>query len=501
MISFYRKYRPQTASELDLERVREFFGRILKSGQVSHAYLFTGPKGTGKTSAARILAKIVNCERNSARIAQGAKPNAKKEDSEHSALSVKPLQEPCNVCEVCKSITNGSNVDILEIDAASNRGIDDIRDLREKIRLAPVAAFRKVYIVDEVHMLTMEAFNALLKILEEPPEHALFVLATTEAHKVPETIMSRCVRLHFPQASVQEVVRSLDKAVKGEKLKVEKGVLEAIAESAEGSFREAMKLLEQLALSGKKITLEEANRLLGISGEVASEKFLQAFKAKDRDGAIEELNRLEKMGVNWQVFVRQALEELRRELLEKGEGIELIQKLLWAAREMREAPIAQLPLEIVVAEWCSRADARMKPFDFAQGKNEELRIDNEPRKAQAPRGKQVNLEEIQEKWKEVLVAVKPHNHSLEGLLRSTKPVEVVGDKLRIEVFYQFHLDQLKQEKFLKLVEEAVASVFSSGLRLEYYLGNKSKQVAPIENISGDVNDNDIVKAAEEIFGA
>ncbi|MBI2010012.1 MAG: DNA polymerase III subunit gamma/tau [Candidatus Chisholmbacteria bacterium] len=213
MASLYLQYRPQRVKDLDLKTVREFFERILLSGKVNHAYLFTGPKGGGKTSAARILAKIVNCTKNEA-VMLGKR---------------KKFEEPCNKCVACKSIASGSMVDLIEIDAASNRGIDDIRDLREKIRLAPVAAARKVYIIDEVHMLTLEAFNALLKTLEEPPLHAVFILATTEAHKVPETIVSRCVRVVFPKASREEIRRSLDRVVKGEKLKVASDALDMLS--------------------------------------------------------------------------------------------------------------------------------------------------------------------------------------------------------------------------------------------------------------------------------
>ncbi len=543
MVSYYRKYRPQTATELDLDVVRAFFERILQSGQVSHAYLFTGPKGAGKTSAARILAKIVNCEKNR-QVARSVLPVAGDEKSATSLL------EPCNKCEVCVSITNGNNMDVMEIDAASNRGIDDIRELRERVGLAPAAIKRKVYIIDEVHMLTTEAFNALLKTLEEPPDHVMFVLATTEAHKVPETIMSRCVRLHFPQATSVEVARSLGKAVRGEKLKVEAGVLEAIARVADGSFREAMKLLEQLALGGNEISLKRTEAELGQSSVFSPGVVLQALIMHDRAKAIEELQRLEQQGVNWQVFVRQGLETLREELLLmlkvesanklagnlKGLTQEqlqlLISRWLMACREMKDAPIVQLPLELLVAEWCSRADARIE--------NEKLKIENdrkqitgveqanglvseqtmnEPAKTEEPKtdnrkpttdnrqpragGKPIKFEELVSRWKEVLQAVRPHNHSLEGLLRSTKLTEIIGNKLRIEVFYQFHLDQLKQDRFLRVVEGAIVQVVGGEVRLEYYLGSKPKRqvAAPVENITADVADDDILKAAEEIFGA
>src|SRR5215469_4743338 len=197
---FYRKYRPQHISDLDSASVRQTLYAVLQKN-IPHAFLFTGPKGLGKTSTARIVAKVVNCEKRK-----------------------KGETEPCNICSQCVSIASGTNVDVLEIDAASNRGIDEIRELKEKIRLAPVLAIQKVYIIDEVHMLTTEAFNALLKTLEEPPEHAMFILCTTEAHKVPETIVSRCFQIMFKPATDQEIARSLERVAKGENLKIEKDV-------------------------------------------------------------------------------------------------------------------------------------------------------------------------------------------------------------------------------------------------------------------------------------
>src|SRR6266480_4765989 len=207
---FYRKYRPQCIDDLDSSTVRETLHAVLQKN-IPHAFLFTGPKGLGKTSTARIIAKVVNCEKRK-----------------------KGLIEPCNECDQCVAITSGTNVDILEIDAASNRGIDEIRELKEKIRLAPVSAQKKVYIIDEVHMLTTEAFNALLKTLEEPPEHAMFILCTTEQAKVPETIVSRCFHIAFKKATDEELVRSFKRIVSGEKLKADDEALMAIARMADG---------------------------------------------------------------------------------------------------------------------------------------------------------------------------------------------------------------------------------------------------------------------------
>ena len=195
--TFYLKYRPQKLADLDLREVREGLLRIVKGGKFPHALLFAGPKGTGKTSAARIFAKVVNC--------QNPKDG-----------------EPCNQCDACREITKGTAMDLIEIDAASNRGIDDIRALRETIKLSPVKLKYKVYIIDEVHMLTLEAFNALLKTLEEPPTHAIFILCTTEPDKLPETIISRCLRFNFRKAKIEEIVEGpLKRAVENESFEVE----------------------------------------------------------------------------------------------------------------------------------------------------------------------------------------------------------------------------------------------------------------------------------------
>ncbi|MBI3485994.1 DNA polymerase III subunit gamma/tau, partial [Candidatus Daviesbacteria bacterium] len=211
---FYLKYRPQTLDDLiGQEQVKSSLTKAFESNHLAHAYLFCGPRGTGKTSTARILAKMVNCEiLDDSDKTKSFKKSPIAESSITTSVSI-----PCNKCSSCISITDGSNLDLIEIDAASNRGIDDIRDLKEKIKLAPSSARKKVYIIDEVHMLSAEAFNALLKTLEEPPEHVLFILATTELHKIPETILSRVTKLDFKTASTLDLVKALKKVVDGEK--------------------------------------------------------------------------------------------------------------------------------------------------------------------------------------------------------------------------------------------------------------------------------------------
>ncbi|MDD5082455.1 MAG: DNA polymerase III subunit gamma/tau, partial [Dehalococcoidales bacterium] len=212
---FYRKWRPQTLADVvGQEHVTQTLRNALSSGRVSHAYLFCGPRGTGKTSTGRILAKAVNCLNNG----QG---------------------EPCNTCPLCQSITEGRSLDVIEIDAASNRGIDDIRELRERVNYAPNQARRKVYIIDEVHMLTKEASNALLKTLEEPPPHVIFILATTEAHRILPTILSRCQRFDFRHISRADVVAKLTQICQAESVNIEPASLRLIARGASGSLRDA----------------------------------------------------------------------------------------------------------------------------------------------------------------------------------------------------------------------------------------------------------------------
>lgn len=344
----YRKYRPQKLSELDLLNIRERLITVFSSSFTPHALLFAGPKGTGKTSAARIVAKILNCER------KLHKPQSN--------------IEPCNSCEACIAITEGRHLDILEIDAASNRGIDEIRELREKIKFTPVSARYKVYIIDEAHMLTNEAFNALLKTLEEPPSHAIFILATTEVEKLPETIISRCIRFDFHKASDEEILASLKRVVKGEEMAFSPEVLSVIAERAEGSFRDGTKYLEQAILEKVK-TKEDILRLFGRDA-YSTEKFLRLLHEKKGKEILEMILLMGQKGVDFRFFVVEILNQLHRLLLalhgiEKEKADEklvtlfevkeinnLIQLFSKVYVEIRSASKPELPIEVAVVQWC-----------------------------------------------------------------------------------------------------------------------------------------------------
>jgi len=292
--SLYRKYRSQTFADLVGQDAssRALQGAIV-SGRVAHAYLFSGSRGTGKTSAARLLAKSLNC-------------TGRPRDS----------AEPCNRCESCLAVLSGSALDLIEIDAASNRGIDEIRDLREKVNLAPAIGPYKVYIIDEAHMLTEPAFNALLKTLEEPPAHVVFVLCTTDAQKIPLTVIGRCQQFVFRRHSEEQIVARLSFIAAAEKVKVEPEAMKLIARTAQGSMRDAVGLLDQLVpLATGPISLEAARSLLGIADPRLLDSLLDDVLAGRAAEALAELNRVYAEGAELRQVVRGLMEGCRDRLV------------------------------------------------------------------------------------------------------------------------------------------------------------------------------------------
>ena len=294
---FYRKWRPQAFSEVvGQEHVTTTLLNALASERVAHAYLFCGPRGTGKTSMGRILAKAVNCLRNG-------------------------KGEPCNDCTMCSDIAQGRALDLIEIDAASNRGIDEIRSLREKVGFAPNTARRKVYIIDEVHMLTAPAFNALLKTLEEPPPHTIIVLATTESHKLPATIISRCQRFDLRRISRADVVRRLAQICESEGAEATEGALGLVARSAGGSLRDAENILEQLVVGvGGTIDEEAVRAALGIGGREQMRALAHAAIERDLGKGLAALEEVGGAGFDLGQFHRELLTYLRGLMLLKAEA-------------------------------------------------------------------------------------------------------------------------------------------------------------------------------------
>ena len=355
-VALYRKWRPGTFSELvGQEHISRTLSNAIRSGRIGHAYLFSGPRGTGKTSTAKIFAKALNCE-------QG------------------PTPDPCNTCENCQKINEGTSMDVFEIDAASNRGIDEIRDLRETVKFAPVDGRYKVYIIDEVHMLTTEAFNALLKTLEEPPAHVVFILATTEAHKVPATIQSRCQRYDFKRITVEEIVERLRLVARETEISAEDEALHMIAVQADGGMRDALSILDQCAaLSDAGVTAERVQQLLGLVGREWVQKLTASLAKKDASGVLAMVDELLRDGKDLKQLLAEMAMHLRGLMIYQAAGrsdeaelyqepdqvlreqadfftqeqiMAMIQRLHEAMNEVKWSPQPRITVEAVLLSLC-----------------------------------------------------------------------------------------------------------------------------------------------------
>lgn len=294
-VALYRTWRPQTFDDLvGQQPIKTALTNALASGRISHAYLFAGPRGTGKTSTARILAKALNCEHG-------------------------PTAHPCGTCTNCQEITQGTSADVIEIDAASNRGIDEIRKLREQVYFAPVSSRYKVYIIDEVHMITTDAFNALLKTLEEPPEHVIFILATTDPQKILPTILSRCQRYDFHRATVQEIAEHLTKVAAGSQIQAEPEALQLMAIQADGGLRDALSLLDQCSVMASPVTTATVRQVLGIVGREKLRLLVEQLGKKDLSGALDTLSDLLAQGKEMEQILVELLSYFRALLLFKAD--------------------------------------------------------------------------------------------------------------------------------------------------------------------------------------
>lgn len=481
MSTLYRKYRPQNFSEVvGQNHIKITLEQEIKSGRVAHAYLFCGPRAVGKTTLARVLAKAVNCEKRKSSAA-----------------------EPCNSCSSCKEITQGRALDIIEIDAASNTGVDNVRDnIIASARVAPSRSKYKIFIIDEVHMLSISAFNALLKVIEEPPAYVIFILCTTEAHKVPLTIISRCQRFDFKRVSVSDAVKKMTHIAAAEKVKVDKSILEAVARYADGHMRDAESALGQIiAISGAQISQAEADLVIPRSDLDEVLSLVDFLIKKDAAGGIRLANKLVDEGVDLKVYVKDLIEILRKLLLlkinpaltsklslEMGEIVELkvnklaaelsaeqilkfMDRFFKVATELKAEFIQQLPLEIAIAEICLAPAAAPSPIFSRTAPLRPLNISSSPKpivQAKAVPAEPINLTDgqIEEKWNEVLAKVKQYNHSLSFILRVCQPRGLNGNQLCLAFKYKFHKDRVSEAAIRNIVEKVLHQVYGAPITIE-----------------------------------
>jgi len=485
--TLYRRYRPQSfADVIGQEHIKLTLEQELKSGKIAHAYLFCGMRGVGKTTLARLFAKSVNCEQ--------------RKDGQ---------SEPCNDCESCRAIAQGRSLDLIEIDAASNRRIDDVRELRDHIPLGTASSRYKVIIVDEVHMLTPEAFNALLKTLEEPPAHAIFILATTEVHKLPDTIISRCQRFDFRRIPTPALTERLHKIAQAEGIKVDQDVLAEVVHLASGSSRDAESYLGKLLSLGEKhITRERASLVLPHSDLKAAVSFVTYVVARQAGQAVELLNNFLEEGGELAYFYRQVLELLRQLLLYKlggklpglsggNLGDEVEQQLEDLSRELtqgrlqsmlqtwlevegswQQSEVYQLPLELAAVEMSAQLpglavnaeSAAPSPIGRSSPepnkpighKPAESSAANEPVVAAvAESGAQgITLDDIQKRWLEVVAKLREFNHSLSFILSIARPAKLEGRTLTISFQYKLHQERVQDPKMRQAIEQALVQVLA-----------------------------------------
>ncbi len=475
--AYYRKWRPSTWDEVvGQDAIVRTLRNAVAQDKQAHAYLFSGPRGTGKTSTARILAKAVNCTN---------------ED---------PTTHPCEQCDNCKAVNAGRFLDLIEIDAASNTSVDDVRDLREKINFSPSQGSYKVYIIDEVHMLSTAAFNALLKTLEEPPAHAIFVLATTEIHKIPATVLSRCQRYEFRQIPLNYITAQLKDIAEAEKLEFEMDALTLIARQATGSMRDAISLLDQIASTGEKITLALTEEILGTSSNEKVIEMVDALLKEAPDQAINAVHAALDSGTDGRQFSNQIVDYLREVMLMKignsrdveatqelkqtmqahGSAVSVEKLAVWirifnqALHNLGSRWQPSLALELAVVECLEEGDASPKPVEQKRTvaspapkktpqpaarssdekkkpqeaqkpvvreekeKEPEAQVeqpaaqDNEkvPEKKAVPSGTSPEAA-IRENWKDIRALVRQKKPHTEALLNSCKSIHLTGNKLKL----------------------------------------------------------------------
>jgi DNA polymerase-3 subunit gamma/tau len=543
----YRKYRPSDFDQVvGQEHIVRTIRNSIKNGKVAHAYLFSGPRGTGKTSIARILAKTVNCE--------NPKDGA-----------------PCNKCQICQDMNNGQFLDLMEIDAATHTQVDKMRDIVERINFTPSKGKKKVYIIDEVHMLSRGAFNALLKTLEEPPEHALFILATTEIHKIPATIISRCQRFDFRHLRVEEIRKRLSDIAKAEKIEVEDGVLEYIAITSGGGMRDSESLFGQIISlqDDKVITLKEVQDILSVPEASVFLDVIKLILEQKYSEAILYVNKVSEDGYDLTQLNKGIVEHLRRILLVKmspeikshfssqmtKEQIAELEKVaesttvprifkiigafIKSQGAIKGAILPQLPLELAIAEIQISDDATLteKPSSAYNSKvsplkKEEVKMErkqevqeeeeeqeepaipevvetetaeeNISENSDVANDSVVELENIRAEWSDIVQDVRKCNNSLVACLKTCQPIAMRDGLVIVACQYPFHKEKLQKPENRQAVEQVAAeAVKCSAVRMKFVdlneaqkMGYEVKEVVIEEKRQAE----DLVSSALNMFG-
>ncbi|MHC2995846.1 MAG: DNA polymerase III subunit gamma/tau [Candidatus Atribacteria bacterium] len=501
--SLYRKWRPQVFEDIiGQEHITQTLMNAISLNRIAHAYIFSGPRGVGKTTTARILAKSLNCEKG-------------------------PTTHPCNKCEKCIRITDGYSMDVIEIDGASNRGIDDIRDLRNKVKFAPVEGKYKVYIIDEVHMLTAEAFNALLKTLEEPPSHVIFVFATTAPHKIPNTILSRCQWFNFRRIPLQDIITKLKMISRDEELNIDDKALNIIARSSTGSMRDAESTLDQvIAYCGKEISLQSVRDILGIIKEDIFYDFMETIIKNDLVKGIEIINQISDSGGDPSQFVKNLMEyvhnlslikfctrealdfkgiftEDRKRVLKQSNLIEveklftIVDHLAEVEKKMRYTHHPWILLEMLLIKFTTRENYSLKEVeeerDTAQldkkldkkkvEKKEEVllkkTVQNKVKEKKLPVHSPKNLTDIdlEKIWPKILDKIKKTKMSVYSFIVANNLLTIENDRLIIgfNKKYIFHKESLEKKSNKALLKELIKEEIGRPLIIECIVNDNDKE--------------------------